>query len=116
MAKFSKFNKMKKFDVDTSNFEYVSLAELYNSDKDKVYTIKGIYINTKSKFGAAPVFAIDGFLVNAPSHLLETCQEMLRDDEAIDLINQGKAGFKVYIYHNDKFNLDCFGVEFVDID
>lgn len=116
MAKFAKYNRTRKFDIDTTDFEYISLAELYGQDQDKVHVIRGIYINTKSKYGAAPVFAIDGYFVNVPAHLLDTCQEMLQDDETIDLINAGKAGFTIYIYHNDKFKIDCFGVEFVDID
>lgn len=116
MSKFSKFNKTKKFNVDTSEFEYISLAELWDGNPETVYPITAIYINTKSKFGAAPVIATDKNLVNAPAHLLETCQEILHDDEAIQMINDGKAGFKVYIYHNDKFNVDCFGLEFVDVE
>lgn len=116
MSKFSRFNKTKKFDIDTSNFEYKSLAELWDGNQETVYPIRAIYINTKSKFGAAPVIATDEELVNAPAHLLDTCQEILHDDDAIKLINEGKAGFKIYIYHNDKFNTDCFGIEFVDVE
>lgn len=116
MSKFSKFNRTKKFNIDTSNFEYKSLAEIYNGDPEEVYPITAIYINTKSKFGAAPVIATDEYLVNAPAHLVDSCQEILNDDEAIQMINNGEAGFKIYIYHNDKYNTDCFGIEFVDVE
>ena len=118
MAKFaSKFNKQRKFDVDTSKFQYESLADLFNSNgKDKVYPLTAIYINTKSKYGAAPVLATDNCFVNAPSHMLDTAKEILADDEAVAAINNGEVGFTIYPYTAEKFNRDCFGVNFVDIE
>lgn len=117
MSRFtSKYNKSRKFDIDTSHFEYMSLADLYNNNGgDKVYPLKAIYINTKSKFGDAPVLATDEFFVNAPSHMLETAKEILADDDAITDINNGKVGFEIYPYTAEKFNRDCFGINFVDM-
>ena len=117
MARFaSKFNKMRKFDVDTTNFEYESLADLYNDNgADKVYPLTAIYINRKSKFGDAPVLATDSCFVNAPSHMMDVATEILADDEAIASINNGEVGFKIYVYTNTKFNRDCFGINFVDM-
>lgn len=118
MAKFaSKFNKARKFDVDTRNFNYESLADLFNANgKDKVYPLTAIYINNKSKYGKAPVFATDYCFVNAPSHMLDTANEILSDDEAVAAINNGEVGFVIYPYTAEKFNRDCFGVNFVDIE
>lgn len=118
MAKFAnKFNKARKFDVDTSHFHYESLADLFtNNGKDKVYPLTAIYINTKSKYGNAPVFATDSYFVNAPSHMLDTAREILADDEAIAAINNGEVGFTIYPYTAEKFNRECFGVNFVDIE
>lgn len=117
MGRFAnRFNKGRKFDVDTSNFEYESLADLFNANgKDKVYPLTAIYINTKSKFGDAPVFATDTCFVNVPSHMLDTAKEILSDDDAIDDINKGRVGFTIYPYTAEKFNRDTFGVNFVDM-
>lgn len=117
MAKFaSKFNRSRKFDVDTTNFEYESLADLYNDNgKDKVYPLTAIYINTKSRYGDAPVLATDTCFVNAPSHMLDIAKEILADDEACEAINKGEAGFQIYAYINAKFNRECFGINFVDM-
>lgn len=118
MAKFaSRFNKGRKFDIDTTNFTYESMADLYNNEgAGVVYPLTALYINTKSKFGDAPVFATDKFFVNAPSHMLDTVREILADDEAVAAINNGEVGFMIYPYVQEKFNRECFGINFVDIE
>jgi len=118
MAKFaSKFNKQRKFDIDTSKFTYESLSDMFNNDgSGVVYPLTAIYINTKSKYGNAPVLATDTCFVNAPSHMLDTAREILADEEAVAAINNGEVGFTIYPYTAEKFNRDCFGVNFVDIE
>ena len=45
---FSKFNKERLFDIDTSDFEYTNLEELYNANgANFVYELRGVYIGTK---------------------------------------------------------------------
>lgn len=115
MSFASKYNKGRKFDVNTSGFGYASLADLYNQyGKDHVYPLLGIYINTKGKYSDAPVFATDGVLVNIPSHMLDVSKQIMNDDEAIEAINAGHAGFRIYSYHDDKHNKNCWSVDFVD--
>lgn len=118
MAKFaSKYNKTRKFDVDTAGFTYESMADLFNENgKDHVYPLTAIYINNKSKFGRSPVFATDTCFVNAPAHMLETSLDILADDEAVAAINNGEVGFVIYPYTAEKFNRECFGINFVDIE
>lgn len=117
MAKFaSRFNKGRKFDVDTTHFQYESLADKFNNDgSGVVYPLTAIYINNKSKYGKAPVFATDTCFVNAPSHMLDVANEILADDEAIAAINNGEVGFVIYPYTAEKFNRECFGINFVDL-
>lgn len=110
-----KYIKARRFDIDTTDFQFITLAQLYHDEPDKVYTLAGVYINTKSKYGENPIFATNEFLVNCPVHMLETAKNIINDPLAIDDINAGRVGFKVYAYHNAKFNRDCFGVAFVDI-
>lgn len=114
---FAKKYKKKKFDIDTSNFEYNKLSELYEENgKDALYHLCGVYINTKGNFGDSPVFATDFCFVNIPAHLLDTAREILNCEEDIQAINSGKVAFKIYQYTDQKHNRICYSVEFFDID
>lgn len=113
-----KFNVERKFDIDTSDFEYVSLEELFNEmgeDEDMPFEIRGVYINTKGKYDDSPVIAIDDRYVNLPAHLTGACKAMLEDDACIKAINEGKCGFTIYKYHQKRFDKDCYSVKWVDL-
>ena len=116
MSFATKYNKGKIFDVDTTGFTYASIKDLFNENGAKhIYPLRGIWINTKGKFGDQPLVATDKFYVNLPTHMLNTCKEIMKDDEAINDINNGKAGFQIYSYTNAKFDRECLGIKFVDI-
>lgn len=122
MAKFSfskRYNSEKLFDIDTSEFEYMSLEDLAtataNSEEPVVFIVRGIYINNKSLYDPAPVVALDDCYVNLPSHLLAPCKEMINDRLAVDAINEGRCGFRIETYHQKRFNKDCYSVEWVDV-
>lgn len=122
MAKFSfskRFNSEKLFDIDTSEFEYMSLEDLAtataNSEEPPVFVVRGIYINNKSLYDPAPVIALDDCYVNLPPHLLPACQEMIRDRQAVDAINEGRCGFRIETYYQKRFKKDCYSVEWVDV-
>lgn len=118
----SKFNKARKFDIDTTGFQYKKLSDCFGENGAKqVYRIAGIYINTKGKFDDAPVLAVTdnegfGYFVNLPSHLLDTCKEIMNDEEAVQAINKGKFGFTIYTYEsNNAKGRTLYSVEFVDM-
>lgn len=118
MARFSfskKYNTERVFDIDTSNFDYKSLEELYVDD-DYVYPVCGVYINTKGKFDPAPVVATEDCYVNLPAHMTDICREMLRDDRAVKAINDGEVGFTIYKYHQKRYDKDCYSIHWVDKD
>lgn len=122
MAKVSfskRFNTEKLFNIDTTDFEYHSLEELTEEQgdepEDRVYVVRGIYINKKSLYDPSPVIALDDCYVNLPAHLLDVCQEMMSDRAAVDAINEGHCGFRVTKYHQKRFNKDCYSVEWVDL-
>ena len=118
MSKFaSKYNKGGKFNINTSDFNYERIKDLYNNNGEEYGDpLTAIYINNKSKFGDSPVFATDNFFVNIPEYMLDVSYEILADDESIDAINNGEVGFTIYTYTDKKFNKECFGVKFVDIE
>ena len=117
MSRFTnKFNKGKKFNIDTTGFKYVSLEKLYCANgEEKVYPLTAVYINRKSSYGDAPVFATDNCFVNVPSYMLDTVNDILADEEAIEDINNAKVGFTIYTYHSVRYNCDCYGVNFADM-
>lgn len=116
MSFAKRFNKGKKFDFNTEGLEFTSLADLYNNNgEENIYLLKAIFINTKSKFGDTPVFASTDFVVNVPQHLLDTVKDILNDEDAIADINNNKVGFTIYPYKSEKFNVDTFGIKFVDM-
>lgn len=121
-----KFNKSRLFNIDTSNFEYRNLEDLYNEALEccqgdveaasgVVFPIRGVYINTKSLYDPAPVIATDNCYVNLPSHMTQTCMDMLADPNCIIAINSGKCGFTIYEYEQKRYNKTCYSVEWVDV-
>lgn len=124
---FSKrFNKERLFNIDTSNFDYYSLEELYNESLEEAagdietanqyeYTICGVYINTKGNFEPAPVIALDDRYVNLPAHLTKACEDMLRDPQCIRAINEGRCGFSIYKYTQKRYNKECYSVRWCDL-
>lgn len=121
-----KFNKERLFPVDTSEFEYYSLEDLYKESleeaggdieeaNEKEYTIYGVYINTKGNYGPAPVLAIEDRYVNLPAHMTETCEAMLKDPQCIKAINEGRCGFTIYQYTQKRYSNVCYSVRWCDL-
>lgn len=117
MSYAAKFNKGKgnKFTFKTEDgVGYISLEVLFNKNPEKIYDVKALYINTKSRFGDAPCIAIDPVtIVNLPKHLLETVKEMINDSECVEAINNNEVKFKIYSYKDKNFNKTCYGVEWL---
>lgn len=108
------YNTERLFDIDTSNFEYHNLEDIFDS-VDEVFPVRGIYINTKGKFDDRPVIATDEYYVNLPAHLTETCREILNDKRAIQAINDGVVGFTIYSYEQRRFGKTCYSIRWVDV-
>lgn len=100
--------------INTDGFAYTSLEELYKASADAIYILRGVYINRRSRYGDAPVAILDKCFVNLPSYLLQTCEEMLADDETVEDIKAGRAGFEVETYTSKEGRL-CYGVRWLDI-
>ena len=116
MSFASKHNSAaRKFNFEIpKDFEYKSLSDIYREYGElEGYKVNALYINTKSKFGDAPVIATDNEMVNAPQHMLEQVKAALQDKESIDQINAGKVGFKLYKYSNEYG--EALGIEWLDL-
>lgn len=117
--KFSeKYNKGNRiFDVDTKDFIFVKLEDLFAIDKDKTYKVDGLYINDGGLFKPHPVVVVSesGLLVDLPSHMTDTVKEVLNDSESINLIKKGCVGFTVRQYTDKTYGKTCYSVEWVDL-
>lgn len=113
----SKFNKT-TFGIDTTDFQYTKLADIFNSEsedgKDVIHNINGLYVH-KSQLGDSPVIIDEKNkrLVNLPSHTAETVREILADDEAVQTIKDGKVGYTIYEY--ESHGKKCYSISFVDL-
>lgn len=116
MGILNKYNKGALFNYDNEKErDFIKLSDLYQKfGADTEYIIHAIFINTKSKFGDAPVFVTDNYMVNISQHMLQPVQELLEDDDAVQLINNRKAGFKIYTFSGR--NGKGYSVEFVEYD
>ena len=95
--------------------EYVSLKDLYaTAGADGEIVLRGLYINKHSQYGESPVAVITGRFVNLPKHLLATVKEIIADEEMVDQINAGNAGFKIREYI-DRNGAKRYTVEWLDL-
>ena len=109
----ARFNRAPKFKVDTSNFEYYDLEDLFSED-GYIWPVLGLYFNKKSQFQHHYSAATDSCYINLPSHLNEACESILNDPNGIRIINEGHLGFKIYQYSNRRGG-PFYSVEWVDL-
>lgn len=114
----TKFNHVSPFTYRAGkDFQYYSLRQIAESThnwKDKEFPLMALYINTKSRYGVAPVAVCDGFYVNLPSHLLDDVRNIMNDPEVVAEINAGKCGFKIRAYQNSQGG-ESYTVEWIDL-
>lgn len=120
MSFAEKHNKTRIFEIETEGLEYLKPEEAFNRyGKDAVYKLDALFINRKGNYDDAPVAVVttnnDQFMLNMPAHMTEEVEKILTDSSDIKDIKAGKVGIKLRPYHQKKFNRDCFGQEFVDI-
>lgn len=115
MSFANKFNKGVNFNIDTKDFKYVKLADLYKENGTDVITpINGMFV-VKGKIETAPVFIDEQGkrLINIPAHLTATVREILADPEAVQAVKDGKVGFTIRTYESHA--KECYTVNFVDL-
>lgn len=105
------------FDIDIKDFNFMDGYDFIKEYSDEVKKIDGLYINTKGMYDDHPVAIIESekILVDLPSHMTETVNDILKDSESIDLIKKGLIGIKAHKYVDKKYNKDCVGFEWCDL-
>lgn len=107
--------------VNTQGRKYFKLSELFDHhEAGHTYIMDCMYINDKSQYGDAPVCGVadarGSYMVNLPKHLLQDVRDMLQDQEAIEAIQLGRAGFRIRVYQPKGSNRNCFTVDWVDVE
>lgn len=124
MSFASKHNKgAVDWGIDTKNFEYFKLEDLYNMDQgiDDPIELKGLFITSgeKSEYGKSIVAILDDKLVNLPQHMLDDVQDILQSDDDVADIKAGKVGFYIHTYQSDKKkgkDKTCYSITWTDLD
>ena len=108
-------NRTHLFDIDTTGFDYTTLAKLLERDGEgHAYTIRGAYINTQSRYyEKSPLLALDDIYVNLPQHQLEDVETMREDPAYVQGINEGRLGFIIESYMID--DSIYYKAQFVDM-
>lgn len=111
----AQYNKI-TFDVDTKDFKFEKLENLYKAQRNKVYKLDGLFLN-QSQFGqqGVAIVANDKILVDLPLHFAPTVQMILADTDGVEIIKSGKVGFTIYEYESKNRKRKCYSIKFVDL-
>ena len=104
MGLFSRFNKSQVFsNVNTNDFTYINPKDLYEELKDTPIKVAGVFINNKSsKYGAQAVAILPEYkkLLNLPSYMVIEVEEILKNEDMIKEIKDGKVSISLSTYTN----------------
>lgn len=107
--------------VNTQGRKYFKLEELAKQyEPEHKYIIDCMFINDKSQYGESPVVGVadlkESYMVNLPKHKLQDVKDMLSDQEAIEAVQLGRAGFVIRTYNPKGSNRICYTVDWIDIE
>ena len=116
---FTKLNKS-NINLFTVNVGKPIFRKLNTFEDGQVLKVLGCYKNTKSVFGVEPIFIVGNnekeiFFVNMPKQHLETIDNIIKDKELIDGINNGLCYIEVVKYFSKKYKKECFNFNFIDV-
>ena len=113
--KYNKGNVV--FNIDIKDFEFMDGHEFIAKYGGNVVKIDGLYINKKGMYNDHPVAIIadEKALLDLPSHMTDTVNEILQDAESINLIKKGLVGVKAHEYVDKTYHKQCIGYEWCDL-
>lgn len=116
MMNITDFNKtVAFFDFDKDKERpYVKLENLFETDKDEVHKVLGLYIN-EGKFGEQASVVMDDVCVSLPLHYTDTVKQILESEKIVQDINEGKVGFTIYKYTSKNYNTESYAITWVDL-
>lgn len=118
MSFAEKYNKVNTiFDIDIKDFDFMDGYGFIEKYGDNVVKIDGLYINKNGMFKDHPVAIIvaEKTLLDLPSHMTNTVNDILKDAESINLIKKGLVGIKAHEYVDGKYHKHCVGFDWCDL-
>ena len=117
MLKILSLNRNSKFVFrGREGMEYKDLKTLYQTvGENGIITVRGFFTKI-GNFGKQSVLISDNEYINLPSHLNDTVEQIINDDEMVEEINNGAVGVKIYKYTAKKYNKECYSINFVGIE
>lgn len=110
MSFAKKHNHENKFTYKLESETFKKLAEL---DENEVYTVRGLFISRKGKYGDHPVAVGNDFFIDLPKHATQEVKDIIADDDDVKAINDGKVGIKARPYEKD--GKTYIGFDWIDI-
>lgn len=98
----------------------VPFKKLSELEQERVYKIRGFFMNSSGKYGKHPVAVVSedninsGFFVDFPKSSVDEIEEILKNPDDIQDINDLKVGFTTHKYDN-KYGKGFTGFTFVDL-
>lgn len=113
MSTFASRHNKTSFGIDTRDFKFVKLEQLYNGGKDVIHDVNGLWVH-KSQLGDSPVIidVANKQLVNLPKHMAGEVLEILSSEEDVNDIKNGKVGYTIYEY--DSHGKKCYSIHWVN--
>lgn len=111
-----RFDKRNKFNFDGSNLPYEKLSHLVEANifgEGEIVQVLGMFTHNKSKYGKTGVIVTGQYNIDVPDHLIPMIEEVLGDPMLIAGVNDGKCGFCIRSYQDDK-GVTRFSGSFVD--
>ena len=109
----SNYKHGKTFNVNSDDFEFFDLKKYIEMKGHTTITVNGVF-HYQAKYGERPVLIGDNYKINLPDHCMKDVSDILADDEAIRLINEGHCGFVTSEYQDKNGNTRYSG-SFIDI-
>lgn len=113
ITKYNKETFKKAFEnVNLEGKQRVTLAELFITQKGEPKRFDALLLSNKGKYGMSTLVVMDDCTAWLPSHMTDTVKEILRDDETVEDIKEGKCAIIVREY--EKEGRVLYSVDFVD--
>ena len=84
-----------QFDFEKKDREFINLKDLKVGD---TFVIEALFINTGGNYGAQGVVVTSDLQINLPQHLTNKVEEMRKDSDVVEVINERQLAIKVYEY------------------
>lgn len=113
---FNSFNKstFKKIEwsKNTENFTFKKLGDFF-ANNIKTVQVFGFFFIKSENYGLQPIAIGNDCLINLPTHKKDVISNMLKNDETVKEINDGKCSLSIRQYKS-KFGKICYDIDFIN--